>query len=337
MEDAFAPLQVVPPHPNEQKNSENSLASHVSATESLSFDHPSALTNLVISPPKAETKRASIPLQMWTPAPPVSPQPLPGIEESRFQQIMRYSMERSLYRKPLGEIVQAIAQQLLGSSYHANLLDKSSQEGLVVSLTRFDCVLFVETVLSLAQGVAEQDYSYPTFATHLQEQRYRGGNQQGYCSRLHYFSDWIADNQRRGNIQNMAPELGGVSIQKVLNFMSTHRYNYPRLVNDGQSYACIRKMEASLNPLTLHYVPQSQVHRIYHRLQPGDVVAIATTIPGLDVTHTGLLYRNTSGGIGLIHAAPDRGIMLSPDLQSYLNRIPDAAGLLVARPRDTRH
>ena len=44
----------------------------------------------------------------------------------------------------MGNIVQTVAEQFLGAEYRAGLLDKSPYETLVISLTQFDCLLFVE-------------------------------------------------------------------------------------------------------------------------------------------------------------------------------------------------
>lgn len=97
---------------------------------------------------------------------------------------MQEAVKEKLHSRPLGEMMQAIAVKFRGTPYRAGLLDRSSQETLVVSLQGFDCVLFVETVLAIARGVAVQDYSYHTFAGHIQNQRYRNGELSGYCSRL---------------------------------------------------------------------------------------------------------------------------------------------------------
>ena len=39
--------------------------------------------------------------------------------------------------------------------------------------------------------------------------RYRGGRLAGYPSRLHYFTDWLLDNERRGLIEIITADLGG--------------------------------------------------------------------------------------------------------------------------------
>jgi hypothetical protein len=326
---------------SEQFALKNALPNRVNATEPLNFPESSSqLTNLSITNQRHEVKRDAVSFSLWSPAKETAlsdqSNSLGDADIIRFQQIMQYADSQSLHDRPMGEIVQAIAYQLLGSPYKANLLDQSSKEKLVVSLTQFDCVLFVETVLALARGVAVQDYSYQSFADHLQQQRYRDSKLNDYCSRLHYFSEWIDDNQKRGNLLNIVNELGGVSFPKVLDFMSTHRSSYPPIAHDDTTYRCVQQMESSLNPFTIHYIPESEISQIYSRLKPGDVVAIATDIPGLDVTHTGLVYRNSDGSIGLIHAAPGSGVKVSPDLQRYVSQVGNQIGILVTRPIDPR-
>lgn len=260
----------------------------------------------------------------------------PTKDGERFRRVMQYATAQKLHQRPMGEIVQAIANQFIGAAYKANLLDRSKEETLVITLNQFDCVLFVETVLAIARGIVVQDYSYPTFVNHLRDQRYREGQMNGYCSRLHYFVDWISDNQKRGTVQNLAQQLGGVSLNKTLNFMTTHRQSSPQLVSDNATFQCMVQQEAQLDRLTIDYIPTNQIRRLYSQLQPGDIIAVATNIPGLDVTHTGLVYRQPNGNIGFIHASPAGQVTIARDLERYISRVDRAIGILVARPTEPR-
>lgn len=252
-------------------------------------------------------------------------------EEQAFQQLIQTTKQQRLYQRPIGEVMQAIAVPLLGRSYQAGLLDRSKQEQLIVSFTQFDCLLLVETVLALSRGIALQDYSYTTFIHHLQDQRYRDGKLDGYCSRLHYFSEWVADNQKRGTLRPLTVELGGIAQAKSLNFMSQHRSSYPQM-SDPAIYQCIQQVEAQLQPLPIYYIPTDRIRQIYRQLQPGDIIAIATDIPGLDVTHTGIAYRQADGSFGLLHASPSGTVKIAPDLQSYVARVEHSIGITVTRP-----
>jgi Protein of unknown function (DUF1460) len=226
--------------------------------------------------------------------------------------------------------IQQVAEKFLGLPYQEAMLDRAEPEVLTLSLQRFDCVLFVESVLAIAR--AGEDRSEAGFIARMQTQRYRGGLIDGYCSRLHYFSDWIGDNQQRGLVEDLTPSLGGVPFKPRLNFMSQHWQKYPRLVGNRNNRDCVERMETALNNQPRTYLPTASIAQHYDQLQAGDIVAIATALPGLDVTHTGLVYRTRSGGLGLIHAAPRSGVKVSPDLQSFVEQVDQAIGITVARP-----
>lgn len=262
----------------------------------------------------------------------VPPDPLSKPDQEVFQRMTKMAIAQNWHRRSLGEIIQTVSDQFLGTPYAEGLLDRSNNETLFTSLREFDCVLFVETVLAMARGIASQDYSPSTFTNHLQQQRYENGEINGYCSRLHYFSYWIEDNQRRGIVTDITKDLGGISLNKTLNFMSTNWKKYPKLVASEKEHQCIEQMEARLNATTANYIPTNQIRSRYAELKSGDILAIATRVPGLDVTHTGFVYRSSNGEVGIIHAAPGRGVKISRDLETYLNRVEDAIGVIVARP-----
>ena len=161
-----------------------------------------------------------------------------------------------------------------------------------------------------ARGIQGQDYSYSAFADNLLDLRYRGRTLNGYCSRLHYFSEWIADNEARGNVVNITESLGGQRLEKKLNFMSEHRESYRQIAKNDSLFAGILEMEKRLEGLSLFYIEQSQIREVYPQLQSGDILALATDIGGLDVAHTGLTYKFEDGRIGLLHASTLHGVVV---------------------------
>ncbi|NES67397.1 MAG: DUF1460 domain-containing protein [Okeania sp. SIO2D1] len=257
-------------------------------------------------------------------------------EDPQFKLVMEYAVKQNLSQRPMAEIMQAIADYFIGTPYKAGLLDQSNQESLVISLDGFDCVLFVETVLAMSRGIAVEDYSYLTFVNNIKNQRYWNGKMNGYCSRLHYFSEWIADNQRRENITDIGVELGGERVKKQLFFMSKNRWEYPQIASNDANYQCIVNMEDSISKLKINYIPYYKISSVYSQLKAGDIVAVATEINGLDVTHTGLVYRNSDGNIGIIHASPAGKVTVAYDLERYIWNVESAFGILVARPVDPR-
>ncbi len=259
---------------------------------------------------------------------------------------------------PIGTLTQRVGESFLGSEYQANLLDRASQntsrnalqtgsgqETLTASLQQFDCVLFVETALALAQAFQQPNLSdmqaETSFFNALQQYRYRNGTLTNYCSRLHYFSDWILDHNRRGLVQDMGRSLdgGGVPLDRSLSFMSQNWGKYPVLVAHPEFRTCIAETEAAIDTKNVFYLPTQQISQHYSKLQPGDVVGIVTRMKDLDVTHSGLVYQRLdangaarSSKTGLLHASVRSGIKISPDLATYVAGVEGAIGIVVARP-----
>lgn len=259
-------------------------------------------------------------------------------EQKIFQQTFQNIINRNLSNKSIGEIIQAVAESFLGAKYTAGLLDRYNQETLVISLREFDCLLFVETVLALSRNIALQEYDYQTFEQHIVDQRYWNGFLNVYCSRLHYFSAWIYDNQKRQNLEDISSSLGGISQKKKLDFMSKHRNLYPHLINNNTNYQCIVEMESNLTKQNIptNYISKQNIKNIYKQLLPGDIIGVTTNIAGLDVTHTGLAYYSSDGIVGLIHASPIGKVTIARDLHNYVEKVPNSTGILVARPIDPR-
>lgn len=249
-----------------------------------------------------------------------------------FDETMAFARERALHEEPLGQIMQTLGERFVGTPYKAGLLDAPDEETLLTRLDAFDCVLFFETMLAMAQGIAERDYAFETFARNLQDLRYRGGVLQGYCSRLHYFSDWVANNEERGHVENVTEALGGVPFEKELSFMGANRDKYRRLAQNDSLYQGIVAMEERLRDLELYYIPQDRIREAYDQIQAGDIVATATDLEGLDVTHSGLAYKHDDGSVGFLHASTSGGVKVSPDLQSYVQNNDVQVGIVVARP-----
>ncbi len=104
---------------------------------------------------RAEAPEATPPVQ---PAALEATPPAPdSTTHQRFEKVMAFARARRLHEQPFGEIVQTVGMQFLGTPYVGGLLDQPDEETLIVDLTRFDCVLFVEAALALARGIAVED------------------------------------------------------------------------------------------------------------------------------------------------------------------------------------
>lgn len=229
-------------------------------------------------------------------------------------------------------LISDIGRTFLGTAYVAKTLEINEKESLVINLHEFDCTTYVENVLAFSLLVKKQQFNFEAFTNLLRNIRYRDGELDGYGSRLHYFTEWIADNSDKGIIRDITEELGGIAIAKEINFMTEHRDLYPMLKDDS-NFEEIITAESRLNNQSIYYLPGEQVADIEKLLQDGDIIALATSIEGLDVTHTGFAYRNSNGRIHLLHASSSGEVEISKKpLTEYLKGVKSNTGIIVARP-----
>jgi hypothetical protein len=242
----------------------------------------------------------------------------------------------------LGRAAARVGELAVGTPYKPYTLDAylraggnpSQTEPLTLSLTHFDCLTLVESCLAVSRAAAPRgDPTWDGFGREVQRMRYRGGKRRGYASRLHYFSEWITDGEKRGLCRDRGEELGGVEDVRPLRFMTEHRASYPALSND-QVFHEIESIERGLDGRPRRMVPSERIAGVVDRIETGDVLGFATEIPGLDVTHTAFAYRGADGVLRVLHAPLSGGVVeiTRTTLPQYVAAIRHATGILVTRP-----
>lgn len=238
-----------------------------------------------------------------------------------------------MYQDDIGATMVSVGKTFMQTPYVAKTLEIGSTETLVVNLQGLDCTTFVENVLAFTLLLRQQEKSFDAYLKNLEIIRYKDGSLNGYASRLHYFSEWIANNAEKGLLKDITGEIGGAAITKDINFMSTHRDLYPFLADDV-NFSKIKASENYLNSQAICVLAQDDIAANEHLIQTGDIIALATSINGLDVTHTGIATREKDGRIHLLHASTgsmEVEVSKKP-LADYLKGIKSNTGIMVARP-----
>jgi hypothetical protein len=235
---------------------------------------------------------------------------------------------------PIGDVVARTGLALRGSAYEAGTLDHDpDRERCVVNLATFDCVTFVETSLAFARMWKTGGRSIHDLAREIERVRYRDGVRDGYVSRLHYTTEWLADNGRRQVILDLGGAMPGAQPRVMpVNFMSSHPASYPELAAPPEWTLLFAAREVALSADTVRYVPRDAVGGAAGALRSGDIVAFTTGLPGLDVSHLGLISQDGEGKPHLLHASPRSGVILDGDLAGYVGGMSKVAGIMAARP-----
>jgi hypothetical protein len=233
---------------------------------------------------------------------------------------------------PVSELITEIGLSFLGTPYIAATLENGLEEKMVINLRELDCTTFVENCLALARTVKLGKTDFESFVTQLERIRYRDGIRNQYPSRLHYFSEWIHNNQIKGFISETPNQKGEKSI-KVINFMSTHPADYPVLKAHPELIPAIAEQEKVLTNTGFMYFPKNNLPDLYKNLKHGDIVALTSSIEGVDVNHVGIIIKK-GNEFYLLHAPLSaKKVQVSKvPLTDFLKPTSKNNGIMIARP-----
>lgn len=235
--------------------------------------------------------------------------------------------------KPPAELLTGIANAFVGEKYVSGTLEQGIDEPLTISCSRLDCTTFVELVVAIAMSARNGDTDFGSVCQNLERIRYRNGKNSGYASRLHYISWWITDEAKSGIVKEITALMSNERQGGTLDYMSTHPDSYPLLVEHPHLINEIANREKISEMDNICYIPKERLGNSNTLdIREGDIIAITTSIKGLDVTHIGFAYYN-NGKLCLLHASSEKGMVIkeSRPLYDYLKNRKRHTGIRVFR------
>jgi hypothetical protein len=250
-----------------------------------------------------------------------------------FTEKIEWARQAGLDTMELGAAIVALGRTFVGAPYTPGTLELPGPERLIVNLRELDCVTFVETVLAMVRVMRAGTPDYASFQRELLRIRYRDGVLAGYPSRLHYFSEWISNNEAKGIVRDVTREVGGAVRPGGIGFMSAHRESY-RQLQDEEVATEIRRIETTLSGETRHFIPQNAIAGLAAQIRDGDVIAATSSLEGLDVAHTGFAIW-VDGRLHLMHAPLVGSVVEISErpLADRIQRINTQNGIMIARPQ----
>jgi hypothetical protein len=250
-----------------------------------------------------------------------------------FTKYIAWAHTNQLQKLPNSEALVAIGKYFLGTPYVGGTLDKNEQEQLVVNLRELDCVTYVENVLALHWCLFNKPNSYEGFKQILQQIRYRDGKINGYASRLHYFSDWLSDNTKYGSITIPSEDFATDSLDMFVNILSKNATRNKHLHHKAQLEK-IKQQEKNITSKKLKYIPKNKLPDYETYIKDGDILAITSSISGLDIAHTGFAVW-VKGELHLLHASSNqKKVTVSKNtLYDYLKSNSRFTGIVVGREK----
>lgn len=238
--------------------------------------------------------------------------------------------KRALAESGLAAKTMAVARTFVGTPYVNGTLDCSSTECLIVNLSQLDCWTFVENSLAIAMA---EPGDFQSYKTHLQQLRYWGGHVEGYGSRIHYFTGWLLQNEKRALFQDLTESMGGIPYRKKIGYISARPARYPKIKNP-EILQSIRAAERRINAHAWFYIPKNRVAQMENQIQEGDIVSLTAWKPELDIAHQGFAIK-INGRIHLMHASSlgKKVVITKQPLPEYLATQVGQTGIMVARFR----
>jgi len=258
-------------------------------------------------------------------------------EDSKiYNQKISFAEQNELCKKPINEVVVEIGKSFLGTEYVAHTLETEGDEQLVINLSGLDCTTFLETSLTLARCIKKGKTNFQDYQNELTYVRYRDGKMDKYPSRLHYFSDWIYNNQQKSIVKDITKEIGGKPIKFNVSFMSENPKYYKQLKENPEFIPVIKKQEEEINSREHFFIPEKDIEKIESKIQTGDLIALTTPEKGLDIGHIGIAVKMDNGRIHFLHAplVGSKVQITETPLSDYVIKNKKRNGIIVLRVKE---
>ena len=229
-----------------------------------------------------------------------------------------------LAEKPLqtSERVARLGRQTIGQPYRLSLLGEHPFEiydpDPMYCLSASDCVTFVEQTYAMALA-----RDWPSFFQTLQRIRYKDGRV-GLLTRNHFTeADWNINNAWL--FDDVTEDISGGDVLPMKSWINRASFfaTFGFVCNDPVQW------------FADSYIPRELLPVVAGRLGTADIVEIVRGTRGVQyVSHMGLVTRDTSGNLMLLHSAEPE-VREEPLLQ-YVDRHPEILGIKVLRLTETK-
>jgi len=249
-----------------------------------------------------------------------------------FNEMIQWWQVQSIDSSSWSQIIPTVASYWMGTPYLANTLEVGGDEHLVVNLREMDCTTYVEYVLAISTILKLEEPTWDDFTEALVKIRYRNGAINGYNSRLHYFTEWLQNKVENGTLILISDSIGDSSLNSDVRFMSENPQYYRQLKNDSSMVENVRQTEKTIAKYRMRQITKEKIPSIERYIKNGDIIALVSTVNGLDVSHVGFA-QFVGTRLHFLHASTTtKQVELTKiPLSDYLRARPTVTGILVGR------
>ncbi|WP_333653683.1 N-acetylmuramoyl-L-alanine amidase-like domain-containing protein [Dissulfurispira sp.] len=226
--------------------------------------------------------------------------------EERLNAIMREAAEI----QGAGERIAFFSEKFLGLPYQEKTLigDIKTPEVFVINLSAVDCFTFIDYIEAMRLSS-----SFSEFKENLRRVRYKTGKV-AFENRNHFFTDWVESNSEF--VEDVTEGIGGknaIKVEKMLNVKEDGTYFLNGI--DPKKHV-------------VKYIPSAVIDdSIMNKLRTGDYAGIYSEVHGLDVSHVGIIIKD-SERVYLRHASSVKRKVVDEDFRDYIANKP---GIVILR------
>lgn len=224
------------------------------------------------------------------------------------------------------ELIVSVGKSFLGTPYEFYTLDKNYPEELVINLKELDCLTYLENVLAISRILKKGENDFQDFKKEIQLIRYREGGPVDYANRLHYYTDWLNDAEKKGLLKNIP---GPDEFKKPIFLLSQNTSRKNEIEK-------IKKTEEALSEQTTKFFSCNTLAKLDldQLLQDGDIIGFTSNIDGLDVNHVAFALKENTRWTFLNATSVNKKEVevYKGDLVEYCSRVKANTGIVLARP-----
>ena len=229
----------------------------------------------------------------------------------------------------LGGRLEHLSALFLGCPYIEGSLGGGPHlpEEFRVSLSAFDCVTLVETVLALALSATTEE-----FIKVIRRIRYKDG-EVDWFRRNHYMVDWAQNNEAQEFVRNLTSSplaMVKTCSLDLIEGLPAKSASFSYFPQNG-SVDCPVCAGCDLpGPRTADWTVYGTSGEVVELFETGDLMLFVSSKETLDVFHVGFLIEN-AGGWMLRHATRTAGAVVDQELAEFINQN-TMAGFVLLRP-----
>jgi hypothetical protein len=210
------------------------------------------------------------------------------------------------------------------------------QAHTLVNVKQMDCMTFVENywamvftrhLISQMKDQPEEEEMFAMYVQNLNAIRYYAGVNQRNEDRIQYLTSGFIQLEKAGVLEAVGKQ-ACEPLKRNIHYVSSNKTKFGGFTD----WAFIQNKEKEMSQYPYHMFSKNEISKYAELAQDGDLVGLVTTVPGLDVSHCGVITKK-GPKVYMTHASSvKKQLVVAQPLEEYLSNRTTISGIVVFRP-----